>query len=417
MSPENDDRSQKARTQHLNEKYPGLEVLSTEPENARTDSRANLASYLTPREQHYIRNHYRTPEIDAAEWRVSLTGMVEETVDLSIDALKHDFPTESVVHMMECSGNGRAYFEPDAEGDQWTYGALGNAVWTGTPVREVLAEYGSATEEGLWLSVMGGETIEEEDVFCRSIPMSKILDDCLLAYEMNGTPLKPEHGYPVRLLVPGWFGNNSVKWVDRMYVMDRMVAGEDWQSVDGRDYTTYQQSSYRIVPAQDDTPESYASIEEFSTYDQLRATDEIHNAYLFDQLVKSLVISPEDGATLSAASSGRIEIMGVAWSGEDPVERVEVSADGGETWDDAEFVGPDLGPYAARKFRYSWEPLSGTHRLLSRATDEQGRTQPATISDPDEGLRGIDDGKFPWNQKGYANDAYGPLGVTVTVED
>ena len=417
MSSEDDDRSRKTRAKPLNEKYPGLEVLSADPENAQTDSRSNLAGYLTPREQHYIRNHYRTPEIDAEEWRVSLTGMVKETVNLSVDELKHDFPTESVIHTMECSGNGRAYFEPSAEGDQWTYGALGTAVWTGTPVQDVLSEYGSATEEGLWLSVMGGETIEKEDVFCRSIPMSKVLDDCLLAYEMNGAPLTPEHGYPVRLLVPGWFGNNSVKWVDRMHVMDQMVAGEDWQSVDGRDYTTYQQSSYRIVPAGDDAPEPNSSIEEFSTYDQLRATEGIHNPYLFDQLVKSLVVAPEDGATLSLAANDRIEITGVAWSGEDPVERIEVSADGGETWSDAEFVGPDLGPYAAQKFRHVWDPEPGTHRLLSRATDEQGRTQPATISDPDEGLRGIEDGKFPWNRKGYANDAYEPLGVTITVEN
>jgi DMSO/TMAO reductase YedYZ molybdopterin-dependent catalytic subunit len=413
------DGNQESRDQRssLNEKYHGLEVLSADPENAQTNSRSNLASYLTSREQHYIRNHYRTPEIDADDWCVSLTGMVDEEIDLSIGELKHDFPTESVIHMMECSGNGRAYFDPDAEGDQWTYGAVGNAVWTGTPVRELLAEYGGATDEGLWLSAMGGEVIDDEDVFCRSIPMSKILDDCLLAYEMNGSPLSPEHGYPVRLLVPGWFGNNSVKWVDRIHTMDQMVAGEIWQSADGRDYTTYQQSSYRIVPAQDDTPKRYSSIEEFSTYDQLRATDEIRNAYLFDQLVKSLIVLPEDDATIAASSANRVAITGVGWSGDDPVKRIEVSVDGGETWNDAEFVGPNLGPYAAQKFRYVWAPEPGTHRLLSRATDEKERTQPATISDPDEELQGIKDDEFPWNQKGYANDAYEPLGVTVTVEN
>ena len=196
MTHGNDDRSQKARAQPLDEKHPGLEVLSAEPENAQTDSRANLASYLTPREQHYIRNHYRTPAIDAAEWRVSLTGLVEEQADLSIDELEHDFPTESVIHTMECSGNGRAYFEPDAEGDQWTYGALGTAVWTGTPLRDVLLEYGGATENGLWLSVTSGETIDDEDVFCRSIPMAKVLDDCLLAYEINGTSVKTRARLP-----------------------------------------------------------------------------------------------------------------------------------------------------------------------------------------------------------------------------
>lgn len=264
---------------------------------------------------------------------------------------------------------------------------------------------------------MGGEAIDDENVFCRSIPMSKVMNDCLLAYEMNGSPMSPEHGHPIRLLVPGWFGNNSVKWVDRMHVMEEMVSGEAWQSENGRDYTEYQQSSYRIVPAQDDQPEQYSSVDTFSTYNQMRATDEIRNTYLFDQLVKSLVVSPGEDSILSASLNDRVEIVGVGWSGEDPVECVEVSVDSGKTWSEAEFVGPDLGPYAAQKFRYVWNPEPGTHRILSRATDEQGRTQPATISNPEDGLRGINDNQYPWNQKGYGNNAYEPLGITVTVED
>lgn len=392
-------------------------MLRASPENAQTDSRENLAKYLTPREQHYIRNHYRTPEIDRAEWTVSLTGMVDESIDLLMDEPEHDFSTESVVHTMECSGNGRAYFEPDADGDQWTFGAIGTAVWTGTPLRDVLAAYGAATDEGPWLSVMGGETIDDEDVFCWSIPMSKIVDDCLLASEMNGSPMRSEHGYPVRLVVPGWFGNNSVNWVDRIHVTNEMVSGEEWRSKDGRDYTEYQQSSYRIVPAGEDASERYADVGEFSTYDQLRATNGIENAYFFDQLVKSIVVTPGEDATVSRSSEGVVSVTGIAWSGDDPVARVEVSTDGGETWSDAEFVGPDLGPYAVRKFRYAWRPDPGTHTFRSRATDERGRTQPATTSDPDEGLRGIENGKYPWNRKGYGNNAYEPLGVTVTVEE
>lgn len=301
MSPENDDHDRNRESSDerpnstLAERYPGLEVLRASPENAQTDSRENLAKYLTPREQHYIRNHYRTPEIDRAEWTVSLTGMVDESIDLSMDEPEHDFSTESVVHTMECSGNGRAYFEPDADGDQWTFGAIGTTVWTGTPLRDVLAAYGAATDEGPWLSVMGGETIDDENVFCRSIPMSKIVDDCLLASEMNGSPMRSEHGYPVRLVVPGWFGNNSAKWVDRIHVTNEMVSGEEWRSKDGRDYTEYQQSSYRIVPAGEDASERYADVGEFSTYDQLRATDGIENAYFFDQLVKSIVVNTRRG--------------------------------------------------------------------------------------------------------------------------
>ncbi|WP_231186661.1 sulfite oxidase [Haladaptatus sp. DYF46] len=398
----------------LDERYPGLDVLTDDPENAQTASREHLESYLTPREEHYIRTHHRTPDIDAEEWSVSLTGMVGEEAELSVEEIRHDYQTDSVVHMMECSGNGRGYFDPDAEGDQWTVGAVGSAVWTGTPVRAILDDYDAATDEGLWLSVMGGEAKEGEDVFCRSIPMEKVLDDCLLAYEMNGEPMTPEHGYPLRLLVPGWFGNNSVKWVDRMHVMETMVSGDEWESRDGRDYTEYQQSSYRIVPAQDDEPERYESVDTFSTDDQLRNPDGIRNAYCFDQLVKSLITSPTREA---ASSDERVEITGVAWSGDDAVERVEVSVDGGETWNDAEFVGPDLGRHAVRKFRYVWDATAGEHTLLSRATDEEGRTQPAIVSDPEEGLRGIADGKYPWNEKGYGNNAYRPLRVSVTVEE
>lgn len=412
-----DNVSRQNRPAPVSEMFSGLDVLSSDPENAQMASRSTLERYLTPREDHYIRNHYRTPTIDEDEWSISLTGLVDEASQLSMAEIKHEYATESVVHMMECSGNGRAYFDPDAEGDPWTYGAVGNAVWTGTPVREILDEYGAVTDEGTWLSVMGGEAQEDEDVFCRSIPMPKIMDDCLLAYEMNGSPMAPEHGYPVRLLVPGWFGNNSVKWVDRMHVMRTMVAGEEWTSRNQRDYTHYQQSSYRIIPPQDDELERYQTIDTFSTYDQMTATDEINNAYLFDQLIKSIIISPSEDDTQFAASDGPIEITGVAWSGDDAVEYVEVSVDGGDTWMDAEFVGPDLGQYAVRKFRVVWEGAPGEYLLVSRATDERGRTQPATVAAPEEEQRGIDDETYPWNQKGYGNNAYCPLGITVTIEE
>lgn len=407
-----DNHDSKERTT-LTQRYPGLDVLVSNPANAQTTSRANLASHLTPREEHYIRTHHRTPDIDAEEWTVSVTGIVETETKISMNDLRCDFPTESVVHMMECSGNSRRYFDPDAEGDQWGDGAVGNAVWTGTPVRAVLDRYGAATDDGLWLSVMGGEAPPDKEVFCRSIPMSKIKADCLLAYEMNGSPMTKEHGYPVRLVVPGWFGNNSVKWVEEVRVMNKMVHGEEWTDRDGRDYTEYQQSSYRIVPVQDDEPTRHKSVDDFSTYDQME-NEELSNAYLFDQLVKSFLTSPANEATLS---SSPVELTGIAWSGEERIERVEISTDGGGSWGDAEFVGPDLGPYAPTKFRYVWNSDPGEHTLCSRATDEAGRTQPATISDPEQELRSIENDQYPWNQKGYGNNAYLPHAITVEVAE
>ena len=403
--------------QSLEERYPGLRVLSPEPENAEAAERATYTTMVTPAEEFYIRNHYPTPSIEESEWSVSLTGMVDQEVELSVAELKNDFSTETVFHTMQCSGNGRAYFEPQVGGNQWTFGAVGNAEWTGTPLREVLEAFGADTSEGMWLSVMGGEAPEGEDIFTRSIPMSKVMDDCLLVYQMNGGPIPTDHGHPVRLLVPGWFGNNNVKWVSRMHVMDMMVYGEEWEDGDQRTYTHWQQYSYRIIPEQDEEAQQYRSIDIFDTHEQMQATDQIRNAYIYDQLVKSLIGYPGEDATVSPRRDGNVEIVGVAWAGDDAVESIEVSTDGGESWNEGEFLQPNVGQYAWRLFRYLWTPEPGEHTLVSRATDSQGRRQPATVSDPGEGLRGIQDDKFPWNKDGYANTAYMPHGVTVTVEE
>ncbi|WP_137287589.1 sulfite oxidase [Halorussus salinisoli] len=398
----------------LEEQYPGLRILSADPENAEAASRTTYESFITPREEHYIRNHYLSPDIDADEWTVSLTGMVDEEVELSMDEIRNGYSTETVTHTMQCSGNGRSYFEPQVGGNQWTFGAVGNTVWTGTPVSEILEQYGANTDEGAWLSVMGGDAPEGEDIFTRSIPMSKVMDDCLLAYEMNGSPMNAEHGFPVRLLVPGWFGNNNVKWVDRMHVMDRMVFGDEWETEDQRLYTHWQQYSYRLIPI-DEEVNQQPSISIFDTQDQMDS-DEIRHPYLYDQMVKSLVGYPPEDATVRPGPGGTVEIVGVAWAGDDEVSMVEVSTDGGETWNEAEFFGPVMGPASWRQFRYVWDPEPGDHTVMSRATDEQDRTQPATISNPDEKLLGIEDDKYPWNTGGYGATAYEPLAVEVTVE-
>ncbi|ADJ16244.1 sulfite oxidase [Halalkalicoccus jeotgali] len=398
----------------LDEEFPNLAVLSKSPENAEVASRSDLDGLLTPAGTHYIRNHYPTPETDAAGWEISLTGLVDGSGETGPDAegptvgfeeLREDYPTESVVHTMECSGNGRASFEPDAEGHQWTDGAVSTAVWTGTPVRALLEEYG-ATDEG-WVAVVGGDAPEGEEVFCRSLPIGKVREDCVLAYEMNGGPLPPDHGHPVRLLVPGWFGNNSVKWVDRIHVADSMPTGEEWEG-----YTKYQQLEYRLRFDDDDEPEELDSVETTDTDEQM-AAEEPRHAYFFDQLPKSLITAPTDGTSLSADET--VEIRGLAWAGETPVERVGLSVDGGETWTDTDLGEPALGRYAWRRFRTEWYPEAGEYRLLARATDAKGRTQPARIADPDPEQTGIAGDAYPWNTQGYGNNAHEPLGVSVRV--
>ncbi len=196
-----------------------------------------------------------------------------------------------------------------------------------------------------------------------------------------------------------------------------MVIGDEWEEGDQRLYTHWQQYSYRIIPQQDDGAEHMESIDMFDTGEQMRNTDQIPNAFMYDQLVKSLIGYPGEGQTVSPSPGGTIEVVGVAWAGDDRVEMVEVSTDGGDNWEEAEFFGPMASGNGWRQFRYVWnDPGDGDHTLVSRATDEQGRTQPATISNPDEEIRGIQDDKYPWNQKGYGNNAYAPHGVDCTVE-
>lgn len=398
----------------LDEEFPSLRVLSASPENAEVASRSDLDGLLTPARTHYIRNHYPTPETEAEGWTISLTGLLDGSGEtgpnadgpvVEMDELREDYPTESVVHTMECSGNGRAFFEPDAEGHQWTDGAVSTAVWTGTPVRALLDEY-DAPAEG-WVAVMGGDAPEGEEVFCRSLPMGKVRADCVLAYEMNGQPLPADHGHPVRLLVPGWFGNNSVKWVDRVHVANSMPTGKKWEG-----YTKYQQLEYRLRFDDDEDPEELATVETADTYEQM-AADEPRHAYFFDQLPKSLIKAPADGATLSADET--VEIRGLAWAGETSVERVELSTNGGETWSDADLGESALGRYAWRRFRAEWNPEPGEYCLLARATDAKGRVQPARIADPDPEQTGITGDAYPWNTQGYGNNAHRPLGVSVTV--
>ncbi len=396
----------------LKEKYSGLKIFSGSPPNGETERTDKYTEFKTSVEDSYIRSHYDSPKLTESEHTISLTGKIQEQTDLSIASLKSDFSTETVAHTMQCAGNGRGYFEPQVAGSQWTFGAMGTAFYRGTPVSEVLDQFG--VESDGYLAVMGADAPEGEDVFARSIPLSKVRKDTILAYERNGEPLTAEHGFPVRLIVPGWYGCNSVKWVNRMHVMDTMLYGEKWEEGDQRLYTHWQQYSYRILPAQDSEAKQYKTIDTFDTEAQM-TSDQVKHPYMYEMLTKSFVTSPIDGATVSPNSEGTIDVLGVAWAGEDEVKQVEVSTDGGKTFSEAEFAGPHPGPTAWRMFRYEWDVTPGEYTLVSRATDENGRSQPATISKPDENLRQIQNGKYPWNRKGYGNNAYMPEAVTVTV--
>jgi DMSO/TMAO reductase YedYZ molybdopterin-dependent catalytic subunit len=401
-------------TDELKQKYPGLKIFSGSPPNGETQRTDSYTSFKTDVDDSYIRSHYDSPKIEKSEHTISLTGMVGEEVDLSMGTLETDFSSTTVAHTMQCSGNGRGYFEPKVAGNQWTFGAMGTAFYTGAPVSEILDRYGADTSDENYLSVMGADAPEGEDVFARSIPMTKIKKDCVLAYQRNDEPLTAEHGFPVRLIVPGWYGCNNVKWVDRLHVMDSMLQGEKWERGDQRLYTHWQQYSYRIIPAQDTSVKQNKTIDTFDTEAQM-ASETIKQPYMYDMMTKSFVTSPIDGATVSPDSDGIVDVLGVAWAGDDEVKTIEVSTDGGESFADAEFAGPHPGPTAWRLFRYEWNATPGEYTLVSRATDAKGRVQPATVSSPEEGLRKIQDGKYPWNKGGYGCTASMPEAVAVRV--
>ncbi|MFC4436445.1 MULTISPECIES: sulfite oxidase [Natrialbaceae] len=371
-------------------------------------SRETYANWLTPVEEHFVCHRNDMPDADAGSWSVSLTGHLEGGYSLS--ELRDEFPTVAVAHTMECAGNGRGQHRPETGSVQWGCEAAGTAVWTGTPISSVLRGQPENAAGGTWLTAIGGDPSDGEDVFARSIPLSKALDDCILAYEMNGEPLPREHGFPVRVIVPGWYGVNSVKWVEELRLMDTMVVENSLDRPGEHAY--WQQEAYRIHPAGVE-PESNETVETGDTWEQLETGEPTH-PYTFDQTVMSIIGAPDGESAVTLPEDGTIEITGVAWAGDDDVDRVEVSIDGGDAWNTAELFGPDYAG-AWRLFRYDWDAVPGEHVLVSRATDERGRQQPMRISNPDAWRDALEAEEFPWNEGGYAANAVLPNAVEVDV--
>lgn len=412
MSEQSRSEKRQQEIDKILERKPGTTAVPDNADRYRVVGAADrsvYANWLTSIEEHYVCHRNETLDPDPNSWQVTLSGAVGHETDLSLEQIRDDYPTVAVAHTMECAGNGRGYFEPETSSVQWGYGAVSNAFWTGTPLSSILQDHDAATNNDMWVTAIGGDLPEEGDTdrFARSVPMAKIMDDCILAYEINGQPLPPEHGRPLRLLVPGWYGVNSVKWIEELHVMDKMVYGEEWENRDGYDYTQWQQDSYRLH-SKDVTPEHHATISTFDTQDQYKKID---HPYTFNENVKSTIGYPDDGDTISLSDDEEIEVIGVAWAGDDEVSTIEISTDNGETWTEGSFFGPAYSG-AWRLFRYMWEPSAGSYTLVSRATDEEGRRQPARISKPDEDA----DNTYMWNEGAYAENAYLPHAVTVTVE-
>ena len=336
----------------------------------RESTLSSLDTWITPTERFYIRNHFSdVPNLDPATSHLVVDGEVRQPLTLSVAAILM-MPSKELVMTMECAGNSRAYVTPPAEGLAFRHGAVSTARWKGVPINTLLERAGlrdTAAEVMFEGADYGRE--EEDGVafdlhYRRSLPLEKALHpDTLLAYEMNGEELPFDHGFPLRLVVPRWYGMASVKWLTRINVLD--------QAFDG----FFQQRRYVMI---NEGPENTPEREPVTGLK-----------------VKSLIASPRHGEVVRP---GQSTIRGFAWSGDGEITRVEVSLDGGRHWQDSTLLG-ESDPNAWRQWEFVWEASHPGHFIfMARATDSSGNTQPNNIA---------------WNFRGYANNAVHTIAIEV----
>lgn len=337
-----------------------------------TQRNAFGTSVVTPSDMLFIRNNLSPPAPAVVErpdeWRVRVEG-VRQPRELTVAELKR-LGITAVPMVLQCSGNGRGFFEHKASGTQWRVGASGCVIFSGVPVAAVVRELGGMAEGARFMTATGGETIPQgidpkTVVVERSVPLA-VHERALLAWELNGEPLPLAHGGPLRLVVPGFYGVNNVKYVKQLAFTPTETDA------------AIQRTGYRVRPI-----------------GQKGAPDQ---PSMWDMAVKSFITSPvpADG-TMPA---GNLLVIGVAFAGERPIRDVAVSVDGGASWQRAELFGPDLGPYAWRQFLLPARLGAGKHALASRATDAAGNTQ------PEQRLE---------NERGYANNSWRDHAVTIAV--
>jgi DMSO/TMAO reductase YedYZ molybdopterin-dependent catalytic subunit len=327
-----------------------------------------LREAVTPIGLHYLLIHYDIPQVDAEAWRLAVDGAVANELSLGLDELRA-LPSHEVVATMECAGNGRARLAPRPVSQPWLLEAVGTGRWAGVRLGELLHRAGvdAAAVEVLFTALDRGIENGEEQFFQRSLGLEDAREyDVLLAYELNGVPLPPQHGFPLRLLVPGWYGMTNVKWLTRITLIDKPFAG-------------YQQArGYR-----------------------LRQTDEEEGEPLSRIFPRALMVPPgipEFMTRERTVQAGTRTIEGRAWSGHAPVAAVQVSTDDGATWEDAQLDPPELGRWAWRRWSYEWNASPGRHVIACRARDDAGNTQSTDQR---------------WNVGGYANNEVQRVVVTV----
>jgi DMSO/TMAO reductase YedYZ molybdopterin-dependent catalytic subunit len=309
-----------------------------------------LTSDVTPYEAFFVRNNYDGPEIDPAQYVLKVTGEVENPLALRLDDLRR---MEQVTHTitLECAGNGRSFHTPKASGIQWERGAVGTGVWKGVRLADLLrlARPRPAARHVVPNGNDAPPTPQAPD-FIRSHPIWKAMEPhTMIALEMNGKPVPHLHGGPARLIVPGWVGSASIKWLTELTLADT-----EWNG-------PFMQRSYRS-PRADDPKQTYS----------LQSLE-----------CKSVIVSPAHGAQLTAGSH---PVFGYAWGGEGTIVAVDVSLDGGQSWVPARLTGAEHR-YAWRRWEYALDAKPGQHTIMARASDSLGRFQPASRPADPQGYR------------------------------
>ncbi len=308
-----------------------------------------LDSFITPTKSFYVRTHFPIPAIDKDKWWLHVEGEVEKQLAINYQELL-ELESLTVPVTLECAGNNRNFLEPKVKGVQWGLGAVGTAEWTGVPLSILLDRAALKPEAGeVILEGADGGMLEDpkcpagELKFARSVPLAKAREDVLLAYKMNDADLPPEHGFPLRAIVPGRYAMASIKWLTRIIVTDRPFTGY-YQTMDYA-YWTRRGEIAQLVP-------------------------------LSEMQVKAEIARPSEGEIVAANSNVRVH--GAAWTSDGEITKVELSTDGGATWNETKLVG-ESKPNAWRLWEFDWRTPSkpGRASLIARATDSNGRTQPA----------------------------------------
>ena len=354
---------------------PNLIVHSAHPFNAEPPPARLCASFLTPCGDFYVRSHGTIPDIDPAAFRLRVDGLVRAPLELSLAELRRRFPERAVTAVMQCAGNRRADLLPvrPVTGDPWQVGAIGNAAWAGVALADVLRAAGANEGPGLHVAFAAADEVQMEGpsfTYGASIPISKALaPEVLLVWAMNGEPLSPEHGFPLRVVVPGFAGVRSPKWLVGITVQDRPSANH------------MQQRDYKLFPP-DVTGETAA----WAT-----------GVTIYGMPLTSAICEPARNAALPA---GPVTVRGYAIATAREIVRVDVSADGGRSWRQAALEPHPEAPWSWTLWQAGLDLPQGEHELVVRAWDSAGQTQPSLLDDV-------------WNFKGYLAAAWHRVRVRV----